>query len=83
MKGVRRPVGLWLWLWLGREFQREDAAAEKAPSPQVRSLALGDLSVGCVRYIHRRRSGGQAIYLWRVRYRSSQNAASAAIGSVL
>ena len=28
-------------MWLGREFQRDGAATEKALSPQVRSLVLG------------------------------------------
>ena len=32
-------------MWLGREFQRDGAATEKALSPQVRSLVLGVLSV--------------------------------------
>ena len=32
-------------MWLGRAFQRDGAAAEKAPSPQVRSLVLVVLRV--------------------------------------
>jgi len=35
-------------MWLGRAFQREGAATEKALSPQVRSLVLGTKQNRCV-----------------------------------
>jgi len=44
-------------MWMGREFQREGAATEKALSPQVRSLVLGFVSVDL-----RRR-----VWVWRER----------------
>ena len=48
-------------MWSGRAFQRVGAAAEKALSPQVRSLVLMVLSV--LASTDLRRQGG----VWRVR----------------